>query len=81
MEARPPACEGDALRRNLTVRNGHEHSQSAESASELQSVFDKLPTSLIMKYEVVELSAGFVGIGALLAVPALLLAQVWRPLP
>jgi len=38
-------------------------------------------TSLIMKHEVVELSVGFVGIGALLAVLALLLAQVWRPLP
>ena len=54
---------------------------SAESASDLQSVFAKLPTSLILKHEVVELSVGFVGTGALLAVLALLLAQVWRPLP
>ena len=54
---------------------------SAESASELQGVFAKLPTSLIMKHEVVELSVGFVGIGALLAVLALLLGRIWRPLP
>lgn len=54
---------------------------SAESAGDLQSVFAKLPTSLIMKHEVVELSVGFVAAGALLAALALLLGQAWRPLP
>jgi Ca-activated chloride channel family protein len=69
----------DTLKAVATTTGGSYY--SAESASELQSVFAKLPTSLIMKHEVVELSVGFVGIGALLAVLALLLAQVWRPLP
>jgi Ca-activated chloride channel family protein len=53
----------------------------AESAGQLQSVFAGLPTNLIMKHEVVELSVGFVGLGALLAAVALLLGRAWRPLP
>ena len=53
----------------------------AESASQLESVFASLPTSLIMKHEVVELSVGFVGLGVLLAGIALLLGRAWRPLP
>jgi Ca-activated chloride channel family protein len=69
----------DTLKAVATTTGGSYY--SAESASDLQSVFAKLPTSLIMKHEVVELSVGFVGAGALLAVLALLLAQVWRPLP
>jgi Ca-activated chloride channel family protein len=53
----------------------------AESASQLESVFASLPTNLIMKHEVVELSVGFVGLGVLLAGIALLLGRAWRPLP
>ena len=53
----------------------------AESASDLEQVFAKLPTQLITKHEVVELSVGFVGAGALLAALALLLGRAWRPLP
>ncbi len=53
----------------------------AESATDLEQVFAKLPTQLITKHEVVELSVGFVGAGALLAALALLLGRAWRPLP
>ncbi|MGH2408485.1 MAG: VWA domain-containing protein [Candidatus Limnocylindrales bacterium] len=53
----------------------------AESADQLQSVFQSLPTSLITKHEVVELSVGFVALGVVLAGAALLLGRAWRPLP
>ncbi|HEY8817248.1 MAG TPA: VWA domain-containing protein [Candidatus Limnocylindrales bacterium] len=53
----------------------------AESADELEGVFGSLPTSLITKHEVVELSVGFVAIGLLLAGSGLLLGRAWRPLP
>ena len=54
----------------------------AESAEQLESVFQSLPTNLITKHEVVEVSVGFVGLGA---APGggwpLLLGRAWRPLP
>jgi len=53
----------------------------AASAAELEHVFAGLPTTLITKHEVVEVSAGFVGIGGVLAAFALLLGRLWRPLP
>jgi Ca-activated chloride channel family protein len=53
----------------------------AESAAQLQQVLAGLPTSLITRHEVVEISAGFVGLGGLLAAVALLLGRAWRPLP
>ena len=53
----------------------------AESADELQQVLAGLPTTLITKHEVVEVSAGFVGLGGILAALALLLGRAWRPLP
>ena len=53
----------------------------AESAGQLESVFQSLPTNLITKHEVVELSVGFVGLGALLAGVGLLVSRAWRPLP
>jgi Ca-activated chloride channel family protein len=53
----------------------------AESASELHDVFQKLPTYLITKHEVVELSVVFAGLGALLTVLAIGLSQLWRPMP
>ncbi|HEY6056625.1 MAG TPA: hypothetical protein VIV06_01265 [Candidatus Limnocylindrales bacterium] len=54
---------------------------SAETAGELQKVFEALPTPLIVKQEVVEIGVAFVAIGALLAALALLLGQAWRALP
>ena len=53
----------------------------ASTASELQSVFQNLPTNLIVKHEAAEISVVFVGIGALIAALAFLLGKAWRPLP
>ena len=53
----------------------------AESAGQLDSVFQNLPVNLIMEHHVTEISFGFVGLGALFAALALLLGRAWRPLP
>jgi Ca-activated chloride channel family protein len=53
----------------------------AESADELRTVLESLPTSLILKHEVMEVSVAFVALGALLVATAVLLGQAWRPLP
>jgi Ca-activated chloride channel homolog len=53
----------------------------AESADELQAVFQNLPTNLITKHEVMEISVAFAAIGVLLVALAILLGQAWRPLP
>jgi Ca-activated chloride channel homolog len=53
----------------------------AESADELHNVFQNLPTNLIMKHEVMEISVAFAALGALLVALAILLGQAWRPLP
>jgi Ca-activated chloride channel family protein len=54
---------------------------TAESAGELERVFDSLPTYLISRHELTEISVVFVALGAALALLALFLAQLWRPLP
>jgi Ca-activated chloride channel family protein len=54
---------------------------SAESAGELQSVFASLPTNLIAKHVVLELSAILVAAAAAAAAVAYLLGRAWRPLP
>lgn len=54
---------------------------SAESADELQHVFQNLPTSLIVKHETTEISVVFTAFGALLAALAILLGLLWHPLP
>ena len=53
----------------------------AESASELHAVFQNLPTSLITRHEVMEISVAFAALGALLVALAIMLGQAWRPLP
>jgi hypothetical protein len=40
-----------------------------------------LPTYLIVKHEVQEISFAFTGVGALLAVMAIGLSLIWHPLP
>jgi Ca-activated chloride channel family protein len=52
----------------------------ARSASELQKVFENLPTHLITKKETMEISVGFAAAGALLAGLAILLSLIWQPL-
>ncbi len=54
---------------------------SAESAGELHDVFQTLPTSLITRHEITELSVAFTAIGALLAALAVGLSLSWHPLP
>lgn len=54
---------------------------SAESANELQDVFQNLPTYWITEHETRELSVAFVAIGAVLAGLAILLGLIWHPLP
>jgi Ca-activated chloride channel family protein len=54
---------------------------SAESAGELQNVFQNLPTYLITKHETSEVSVVFTAIGALFAALAMALGQRWQPLP
>jgi len=53
----------------------------AESADELLTVLENLPTNTIVKHEVVEISVAFAALGALFAVLAIFLGQAWRPLP
>jgi hypothetical protein len=53
----------------------------ADSAEQLVQVFQNLPTTLITKHEVTEITFGFVGLGTLLVGAALLLGRLWRPLP
>jgi Ca-activated chloride channel family protein len=53
----------------------------AESADELIKVFQNLPTNLITKHEVVEISVAFAAAGLVLVALAILLGQAWRPWP
>ena len=54
---------------------------SAESADELQKVFQGLPTHLITKHEIMEISVLFAAIGAFFAAIAIVLSLIWHPLP
>jgi len=54
---------------------------AATSAGELQSVFQNLPTYLILTTETIEVSVFFAALGALMAVMALILSLFWNPLP
>jgi Ca-activated chloride channel family protein len=51
---------------------------SASSASELQEVFENLPTYLITRLETTEISVLFTAIGALLAAIAISLSLLWN---
>jgi Ca-activated chloride channel family protein len=53
----------------------------AESAAQLHEVFGQLPTDLIVKHEVVEVSVAFTAFAVLLISLAVLRGQAWRPLP
>jgi Ca-activated chloride channel homolog len=54
---------------------------TAFSAEELQAVFDNLPTSMILRSEVTEISVFFTAAGVLLAALAIVLGMLWNPLP
>jgi len=53
----------------------------AESADQLNSVFESLPLNLVVKHQATEVSFAFVSLGALLAGLGLILGRAWRPLP
>jgi Ca-activated chloride channel family protein len=52
----------------------------ASSASELLDVFESLPTYLITRHEVTEISVAFTAVGVLFAALAIGLALLWNPL-
>lgn len=54
---------------------------AASSADELLKVFQDLPTYLITKHEVTEISVAFAALGALLVGMAVALSLRWNPLP
>ena len=71
------AIDEETLMAIADVTGGTYH--LAESADELHAVFQNLPTTLIMRHEVMEISVIFAGLGALLVALAILLGQLWRP--
>lgn len=54
---------------------------TASTAGELEQVFGNLPTYLISKHAVMEITVGFAALGALLVAVAAGLALLWNPLP
>jgi Ca-activated chloride channel family protein len=54
---------------------------AASSASELLKVFQNLPTYLITKHDIMEISVVFAALGALLVAIAVALSLRWHPLP
>jgi Ca-activated chloride channel family protein len=53
----------------------------ATSASELQDVFQNLPTYVIATRETTEISVFFTAIAVVIAILAMLLSVRWHPLP
>ena len=54
---------------------------TASTAGELQDVLDGLPTVLISREETLEITVAFALLAALLVAAAVLLSQLWHPLP
>jgi Ca-activated chloride channel family protein len=54
---------------------------SAESANELQKVFQEIPITVVTRKETTEVSVFFVAAGALLVLMAIVLSRIWHPLP
>ncbi len=65
--------------KKIAAMTGGEY-YSAGSASQLEKVLEDLPTYLIVRHQVNEVSVVFTALGALLAVLALLLSLAWHPL-
>jgi Ca-activated chloride channel family protein len=73
------AIDEDTLRAVAEATGGTYY--PAESADELHSVFENLPTNLITKHEIMEVSVLFVALVTVLVALAILLGQAWRPSP
>jgi Ca-activated chloride channel homolog len=67
------------LQRIAEITGGTYH--VASSASELEKVFSELPTYMIVKHEVLEISVLFTAIAAFLIAMAILMSILWHPLP
>jgi Ca-activated chloride channel homolog len=72
------AIDETTLKQIATMTGGNYH--LASSASELQTVFQNLPTYLITKLQITEISFAFAAIGALFAFLAVVLSVLWHPL-
>jgi Ca-activated chloride channel family protein len=70
----------EATLKQIADMTGGEY-YSAESANELQSVLQNLPTYLITKHEILELTVVLTALGALLAIIAIGLSLRWNPFP
>jgi Ca-activated chloride channel family protein len=68
----------DTLKQIAAMTDGKYY--PAESASQLQSVFQSLPTYLIARHQTTEISVAFAAVGTLLAALAILLSFFWHPL-
>ena len=73
------ALNETSLKQIASMTGGTYH--LASSANELETVFADLPTYLIIKHEILEISVAFTAFGALLAAIAVLLSIIWYPLP
>ena len=69
-----------ALSRAQFPQDTSHYTASAESGGELQKVFTDLPTYLIVKHDVTEISFAFTAIGALFATLAVALSMLWNPI-
>lgn len=70
----------DATLKQIAAMTGGKY-YSATSATELENVFQSLPTYLIIKHETSEISVLFAAAGGVLALLAIGLSLVWHPLP
>ena len=70
----------DAVLKQVASMTGGKY-YSATSATELENVFQSLPTYLIIKHETSEISVLFTAAGGVLALLAIGLSLVWHPLP
>lgn len=70
----------DATLKQIAGMTGGEY-YAASSADELLKVFQGLPTYLITKHEVVEISVVFAALGTLVVAAAIALSLRWHPLP
>ena len=67
----------DTLKKVAVLTGGSYY--PAESATDLEKVFQNLPIELITKNETMEISVAFAALGALLAGMAIVLALLWNP--
>jgi Ca-activated chloride channel family protein len=69
----------DTLKQIADMTSGKYY--AATSASELQDVFQSLPTYVIATRENIEISVFFTAFAVLIAILALILSLRWHPLP